>query len=86
MQEKAFPEEIKKTKWDIQNHKCAICGEDLDFKDCVGDHIVPWSLGCTTTLANCQVLCVNCNSIKSNKWTRQAKDIALALRTKVSTN
>lgn len=86
LQERAFPEEIKKMKWDIQNHKCAICGEDLDFKDCAGDHIVPWSLGGTTTLANCQALCVNCNSIKSNKWTKQAKEMANALRTKVNTN
>jgi 5-methylcytosine-specific restriction endonuclease McrA len=31
------------------------------------DHITPWSKGGKTVSDNCQMLCLSCNRIKSNK-------------------
>lgn len=80
---RAFSKEIKKAKWDIQNHKCAICENEFDFDDMVGDHILPWSKGGTTTAENCQMLCTSCNGMKSSKMTKEAKDNVLKLRVKI---
>jgi len=83
LSDRAFPKEIKKAKWDIQNHKCAVCSEEFDFDDMVGDHILPWSKGGTTTIENCQMLCTTCNAIKTNKMTIEAKNNVDKLKVKV---
>lgn len=80
LSERAFSDDIKLAKWDEQNHKCAVCGEDYDIKDLAGDHIIPWSKGGRTVLSNCQLLCATCNGIKSNKWTKEAKEMAEQLK------
>lgn len=80
LSDRAFPAEIKRTKWALQEHKCAICGEDLALEDTVGNHIYPWSQGGTTTIDNCQCLCVTCNGKKAAKLTKEAKERAFAIR------
>lgn len=83
LSDRAFPKEIKQEVWDLQDHKCAVCKEEFDFEDMAGDHILPWSKGGTTTIKNCQMLCTSCNSIKSNKLSKEAKDQVQNLRLKV---
>lgn len=80
LSDRAFPAEIKRTRWDLQGHKCALCAEDLALEDAAGDHIYPWSQGGTTTIDNCQCLCVACNTKKAAKLTKEAKERADALR------
>ena len=80
LSDRAFPADIKRAKWDLQGHKCAICGEELSLEDAVGDHIYPWSQGGTTVIDNCQCLCVACNGQKAAKLTKEAKALASSLR------
>ncbi|TPR12294.1 HNH endonuclease family protein [Apilactobacillus timberlakei] len=63
----------KAKKENISN--CPICNTDKefkhekyiwDYKEMQGDHIVPWSRGGKTELANLQMLCKHHNSMKSN--------------------
>ena len=58
---RAFDRRDKLAKYEEQDHRCAICGEEFDFDEMHGDHIVPWSKGGHTTPDNCQMLCTDCN-------------------------
>lgn len=55
---------VKDQVWNRDNGKCTSCGatENIEF-----DHIVPFSKGGSNTYRNIQLLCENCNRIKSNK-------------------
>lgn len=57
----------KRTCYEKQNGICAKCGKHFELSEMDADHITPWSKGGKTELANCQMLCVNCNRVKSNK-------------------
>ncbi|WP_258030645.1 HNH endonuclease [Campylobacter concisus] len=46
---------------------CVKCNEHFDISDMEADHITPWSEGGKTIAQNCQMLCKNCNRIKSNR-------------------
>ena len=46
---------------------CPKCGKHFEFEEMEGDHITPWSQGGHTTLDNLQMLCKNCNRLKSDK-------------------
>ena len=52
--------------YEKQDHKCAICGEEFEYKEMHADHINPWSKGGRTVPENCQMLCRDCNLKKSN--------------------
>ena len=56
----------RQAAYEKQGHKCAICGEEFEFEQMHGDHIIPWSKGGHTTPDNCQMLCTDCNLKKSN--------------------
>ena len=62
-----FPDKIKRAVFDKQGVICAYCEQPFDYDDLVCDHITPWSKGGKTVKGNCQLLCVKCNSSKSNK-------------------
>lgn len=48
--------------------KCALCGKNLLSKiECRFDHIRPYAKGGRSTLENCQILCTDCNMLKSDK-------------------
>lgn len=63
---RAFDRRDKMEAYERQGHKCAICGEEFEFDDMQGDHIVPWSKGGITVASNCQMLCRDCNLRKTN--------------------
>ena len=65
---RAFSEKDKQAAYSRQDHKCAICGREFKYEEMAGDHIKPWSKGGHTTPDNCQMLCRDCNSRKSDKY------------------
>ena len=59
---------------------CELCGKQIfSIGECHFDHIIPYAKGGTSTLDNCQILCVNCNLKKSDK---ELKDIVLEEKTR----
>ena len=49
-----------------QEGVCVSCGNSFTIDNMQGDHITPWSLGGATVTSNLQLLCKNCNRVKSN--------------------
>lgn len=49
-----------------QGLQCNLCGLKQTRKQLVMDHITPWSKGGPTSLDNLQLLCSNCDILKSN--------------------
>lgn len=64
---RSFDNRDKQWAYEKQGHKCAICGEEFEYKDMQGDHKTPWSKGGHSTKENLQMLCRDCNLKKSNK-------------------
>lgn len=64
---RTFDDRTKHEIYEAQGHKCAICGEEFEYNEMHGDHIIPWSNGGHTVKENCQMLCRDCNLKKSNK-------------------
>ena len=64
---RAFPDDIKLTVWEQQNHICKSCGKEFDFEFMEGDHITPWHEGGRTVIENCHMLCRECNRRKGAK-------------------
>lgn len=59
---------------------CEVCGDALSsIKECHFDHIRPYAKGGTSTLENCQLLCVECNLKKNDK---ELKDFILEEKAK----
>jgi len=65
LSKRTFSETDRETKYEQQNHKCAICGQEVELENMHADHITPWSDGGKTTLDNLQMLCRDCNLRKS---------------------
>lgn len=59
-----IPASIKRTVWERDHGRCVECraGVDLEF-----DHVIPFSLGGSSTAANLQLLCAPCNRSKGAK-------------------
>lgn len=64
---RVFEDNVRRSKYEQQNGKCAICGKPFLFEDMHADHIKPWSKGGKTISDNCQMLCTTDNLKKSNK-------------------
>jgi len=56
-----FTDSQKRTVYERQEGKCAICGEGFPIEKMDGDHIKEWSLGGTTTTDNLQMVCHKCH-------------------------
>lgn len=63
---RAFERRDKLQAYEKQNHKCNLCGEEFEFDEMHGDHIIAWSKGGKTVAENCQMLCRDCNIKKAN--------------------
>ena len=61
-----FPERDKRSAYERQKGKCAICKKTFDYSEMHGDHIKAWSKGGKTEPSNCQMLCTKCNLQKSS--------------------
>jgi hypothetical protein len=61
---KVIPESVRNEVWRRDQGKCVNCQSQnkLEF-----DHIIPFSKGGSDTVRNIQLLCENCNRLKSNK-------------------
>ncbi len=58
------PRTVQDQVWRRDEGKCVLCGsnEKLEF-----DHIIPFSKGGSNTYRNIQLLCENCNRVKSSR-------------------
>ena len=65
---RAFDKRDKMAVYSKQNGICPICKQFFQFDEMEGDHIKPWSKGGHTRLDNCQMLCKDCNSKKTDKY------------------
>ncbi len=65
---RAFSDRDKRTVYSRQEGRCALCHNSFPYEEMAGDHIKPWSKGGLTVLENCQMLCRDCNSKKSDKY------------------
>ncbi len=63
--------QVKHRLYEKQNGKCSACGEPMPAKNLTFDHIQPQSMGGRHNIANLQLLCNYCNSIKGNRLTNQ---------------
>lgn len=63
---RTFEDNVRRSKYEQQAGKCAICGKPFLFEEMHGDHIKPWSKGGKTIPDNCQMLCVTDNLKKSS--------------------
>ena len=62
-----FDDADKRTVYERQNHRCAICGEEFAYEDMDGDHVTPWWKGGRTKIENLQMLCRTCNLKKGGR-------------------
>ena len=65
---RAFSDTEKQRAYDKQGGICPMCKKKYPIEDMRGDHIVPWSKGGKTTEDNLQMLCKDCNGLKSDKY------------------
>lgn len=65
---RVFTEKDKLAAYSKQNGLCKSCDKPFPYSDMAGDHRIPWSKGGRTIPENCQMLCKECNSKKSDKY------------------
>ena len=58
---RAFDANTRRTVYERQAGKCAVCGKAFAIEAMHADHRTPWSKGGQTVLENCQMLCAECN-------------------------
>lgn len=63
---RAFSPLMKRSAYELQGGKCAICHNTFSIDEMEADHITPWSQGGKTIKENCQMLCRECNRRKSD--------------------
>lgn len=62
-----FSDNQKRIAYEKQKGSCPNCKDNFELIQMEGDHIIPWHEGGKTIQENCQMLCKNCNRIKSGK-------------------
>ncbi|MHB9034508.1 MAG: HNH endonuclease family protein, partial [Anaerolineae bacterium] len=63
---RTFTESQKREAYERQNGDCARCEKHCEYGAMEADHITPWSKGGKTNAENCQMLCLECNRVKSD--------------------
>lgn len=64
---RAFTDKQKREVYEKQAWICTHCSKHFEINEMEADHITPWHEWWKTTSDNCQMLCKNCNRIKSGK-------------------
>lgn len=64
---RAFTEKQKREVYEKQAGICTHCKKHFNLNEMEADHITPWHEWWKTTSDNCQMLCKNCNRVKSGK-------------------
>ena len=64
---RAFSKNQIREAYGRQDGICLKCLESFKLSEMEADHITPWSEGGKTVAENCQMLCINCNRVKSNR-------------------
>lgn len=64
---RAFSPSTKRKVYETQQGKCPLCKNHFKLEEMEADHITPWHEGGKTELANCQMLCKDCNRRKSGR-------------------
>lgn len=64
---RAFTDKQKREVYEKQAGICTHCKKHFNLSEMEADHITPWHEWWKTTSDNCQMLCKNCNRIKSGK-------------------
>lgn len=64
---RAFTDKQKRETYEKQNGICSKCNQNFELNEMEADHITPWHEWGKTTQQNCQMLCKNCNRVKSGK-------------------
>jgi predicted SprT family Zn-dependent metalloprotease len=64
---RAFTDKQKREVYEKQVWICIKCTNKFEINEMEADHIKPWHEWWKTTSENCQMLCKNCNRIKSGK-------------------
>jgi hypothetical protein len=62
---RAFSDTMKREAYERQKGICNNCKKHFEITAMEGDHIDPWHSGGKTNVANCQMLCKECNRRKS---------------------
>ena len=62
-----FSPKMKRAAYERQKGICLRCKKHFEIEQMHADHIKPWSKGGKTIAENCQVLCADCNRIKSGE-------------------
>lgn len=63
---RAFTSSMSRKAYERQKGICPKCKKHFEIGEMQADHITPWSKGGRTIAENCQMLCANCNRVKSN--------------------
>lgn len=64
---RAFTDKQKREVYEKQAGICTHCKKHFNLSEMEADHITPWHSWWKTTSDNCQMLCKNCNRVKSGK-------------------
>lgn len=64
---RAFTDKQKRESYEKQEWVCPKCTNKFEIEEMEADHITPWHEWWKTTPENCQMLCKNCNRVKSGK-------------------
>ncbi|BFT94939.1 MAG: hypothetical protein MNSN_08180 [Minisyncoccus archaeiphilus] len=64
---RAFTDNQKREAYERQKGICTKCKNHFEIEEMEADHIKPWHEGGKTIAENCQMLCKDCNRIKSGK-------------------
>lgn len=64
---RAFSDNQRREAYEKQKGFCPNCNESFEIEEMEADHIKPWSKGGKSISENCQMLCKNCNRVKSGK-------------------
>jgi len=64
---RAFTDKQKREVYEKQAGICSHCEKHFEIGEMEADHITPWYEWWKTTPENCQMLCKNCNRVKSGK-------------------